>query len=279
VNARLRTEAEREAARLPALLAQALPLAAAVRAGAHPRRREGAGEQFWSYRPYRPGDEPRRIDWRRSARGDEVLVREQEQARAATVLVWPDRRPGMRWRSDASLPLKSERAAVLALALASLLGRGGERVGLLGVGRPVPGVQAAERLAEALAIAPEDAPPEAIGHRGARVLITDALEPAKVWGERLAGVQSGILLRVHDPAEVDPPYKGRTLFAPPAGLGERLFGRAEAVREAYAGVLRAHTAEVDAAFARAGFRVLEHRTDRPAATALLALWRAVAGEG
>lgn len=272
----LRREAEREAARLPPLLAQALSLAATVQAGGHGRRREGAGEAFWSYRPYRPGDEPRRIDWRRSARGDEVLVREREQAVAATVLVWPDRRPGMRWRSSERLPTKAERATVLALALASLLGRGGERCGLLGGGRPATGLQAGERLAEALSIAPEDAGPGPASRGGTGVLLTDGLEPS-VGGVPLAG--GGVLMRIVDPAEADFPYAGGVIFADPAGVAERRLGRAQAVAPQYAAAWRAHGEALRAEAAQAGLRVIEHRTDQPAATALLALWRAVAGAG
>jgi uncharacterized protein (DUF58 family) len=220
VTTALRREAEREAARLPPLLAQALSLAATVQAGGHGRRREGAGEAFWSYRPYRPGDEPRRIDWRRSARGDEVLVREREQAVAATVLVWPDRRPGMRWRSSERLPTKAERATVLALALASLLGRGGERCGLLGGGRTATGLQACERLAEALARpGRRGAGPASRGGTG--VLLTDGLEPS-VGGVPLAG--GGVLMRIVDPAEADFPYAGGVIFADPAGVAERRLG-------------------------------------------------------
>ena len=281
----LRREAEREAAGLPDLLAEGLKLAASVRAGAHRRRREGAGESWWSWRPYRPGDEPRRIDWRRSASGDAVLVRERQDARAATVRLWPDRRAGMRWRSDPRLPRKDERAVVLALGLAALLGRGGERVGLLGAGAAASGAPAVDRLAEALAGTPEDAPPAPPGG-GACVLITDGLEPAEVWAARLRGSAgggadrlSGVLLRLADPAEIDPPYRGRTLFTHPDGTGERLFGRAEAVRDAYHAARAAHEAELDAVFARAGWRVLGHRTDQPAATALLAAWRVIAGQG
>jgi uncharacterized protein (DUF58 family) len=316
----LRREAEGEAARLPALLAEARRLAATVQTGAHARRREGAGEAFWSYRPYRLGDEPRRIDWRRSARGDEVLIREQEEARAATVWLWPDRRPGMRWRSRPELPLKSERAVVLALALASLLGRGGERCGLLGGGaRPTTGLQATERLAQALTVGEEDETlPAPAPDRTVQVLISDGLDHLPISDGEVArsagGVAStgaeaaastlpspvattppalrasspsatggrtdrGVLLRIADPAEIDFPFAGRVVFEAPGGGASRRFGRAQAVGDDYRAARAARLADVDAAAARAGLRVLEHRTDQPAALALLALWRALAGAG
>ena len=275
----LQREAKDEASRLPALLAEGQRLAATVRAGAHPRKREGAGEGFWSYRPYRPGDEPRRIDWGRSARGDEVLVRETEQVRAATVLVWPDRRPGMRWRSSDAWPTKADRAVLLALALADLLGRGGERCGLLSdEARPGTGSAACERFAEALMIASEDVEPQAAPAGVLPIWISDALEPAIIWKARFdRSGGGGVLLRITDPAEADFPYAGRVAFAAPAGGVERLLGRAEMLRAEYVAARETHMADLELQAARSGVRGLDHRTDTPAAAALLALWRSISG--
>ena len=54
------------AARLPRLVARAHEIAASVAYGAHGRRRAGAGETFWQYRPFATGESASRIDWRRS---------------------------------------------------------------------------------------------------------------------------------------------------------------------------------------------------------------------
>lgn len=275
----LQREAKAEASRLPPLLAEARRLAATVRAGAHFRKQGGIGEGFWSYRPYRPGDEPRLIDWRRSARGDEVLVRETEQVRAATVLVWPDRRPGMRWRSSHAWPTKADRAVLLALALADLLGRGGERCGLLTNGvRPGTGSATSDRFAEALMVASEDVEPQPAPAGVFPIWMSDALESAPLWKSRFdrAGGQ-GVLLRITDPAEADFPYAGRVAFAAPAGGVERLIGRAERLRAEYVAARGTHMVDLELQAARSGVRVLDHRTDRPAAAALLALWRSISG--
>ena len=57
--AALRAGAEGLAAALPPLLAAAEHLAATIRMGEHGRRRAGAGDEFWQYRPAQPGDEAR----------------------------------------------------------------------------------------------------------------------------------------------------------------------------------------------------------------------------
>lgn len=48
------------------------------RLGSVPTHRAGGGDEFFSLRPFRDGDDPRHIHWRRSARADRWFVRETE---------------------------------------------------------------------------------------------------------------------------------------------------------------------------------------------------------
>jgi len=117
------------AARLPDLLVDARHIAASVLLGVHGRRRPGPGETFWQFRPYVFGESAKRIDWRRSARDHQHLyVREREWEAAQTIWLWADLSPSMLFCSQLSQVPKIERAIVLLLALADLLGRGGERL-------------------------------------------------------------------------------------------------------------------------------------------------------
>lgn len=43
--------------------------------GAHPARSRGAAPEFAEYRPYRQGDDPKRLDWKLLARSDRAFVR------------------------------------------------------------------------------------------------------------------------------------------------------------------------------------------------------------
>ena len=142
---RARLEALALAGDLPGVLLDAKRLAASA-PGAHGRRRAGQGEAFWQYRDHRPEDGARLVDWRRSARGDRYYVREREREAAQTAWFWLDPEPGFNWSSDRARPTKLYRARTLALALAILLARGGERVGALGQPSRA-GARAPERLA------------------------------------------------------------------------------------------------------------------------------------
>ncbi len=185
----LRPRAEALGAALPPLLAAADHLAQAVMLGEHGRRRSGMGDEFWQYRPAHSGDGARGIDWRRSARSDGHFVREHEWQAAQSVLIWVDPAASMRFSGDRKRPAKADRARLLALALALLLLRGGERVGLAGDDAPPRAGRAqADRIA--LALLSEDAEdygrPDVIGlpPHGRVVLVSDFLGDPAGWRRR-----------------------------------------------------------------------------------------------
>ena len=270
--------------RLPPLLVAAERVAAALNAGIHGRRRAGGGETFWQSPHAPPGDRAAAIDWRRSARGPGLFVREAEWAAAQGVWLWADGSASMDWRSAAALPAKRDRAGLLALALAAALLRGGERVAWLGVGdgRPACGPGSLERLAHDLraafaAPAPAAWPqPERLPRHGELVLISDFLLPEAVVTQGLAALAGwgvhGHLLQVLDPAEETLPYGGRVRFAGLEGDGEVLIRRAEDARAPYAARLGDHRAMLAARAAAHGWTFACHHTDRPPQDALLALF-------
>ncbi|MCF4165021.1 DUF58 domain-containing protein [Zavarzinia compransoris] len=281
-------QAEALGAGLPPLLVEAERVAATVEQGVHGRRRVGAGDSFWQFRPYRAGDEIRDIDWRQSARSARVFVREREWEAAQTVFLWVDRSASMDYAGDRRLPTKGARAALLGLALASLLVRAGERVGLIDrdpIGHS--GRAYLLTLAEILSRpSPPNAslPPAAELPRDCRaVIVGDLLRPEAelirlVEGFAARGVR-GHLVQVLDPAEVDFPFTGRNRFVGLEGEGNLLIGRAESLAEAYRERLAAHRDGVERLARRTGWTVIQHRTDHSPSPALLALFLALADLG
>jgi uncharacterized protein (DUF58 family) len=53
----------------------------------HERARMGAGEEFLGVRDYRPGDSPRTVHWRSTARAGHLMVREYEELPSARVAI------------------------------------------------------------------------------------------------------------------------------------------------------------------------------------------------
>ena len=283
----LRRRAESLAAGYPALLAKAERVAAVVAQGVHGRRRPGQGETFWQYRNYHQSDQANHIDWRRSARGDQVYVRENEWEAANTVYFWRDGNPGMNWRSKDKFPIKQDRASVICMALASLLMRAGERCAVLNeTDRPRSGRKGLERIARRIATSHgpiENLDGDIPAH--ARIVIaSDFLEKPDIWADRLARFSarpaSGILLRIIDPAEHQFPFRGRLRMEFPglSKLSPILIGRAEKSRDEYKARFAAHSDALNSISRRLGWPLITHYTDTRPNMALTALYAAMSGE-
>ncbi len=282
----LRERSEAEASRLPPLLARAEHLAGTVLLGDHGRRRSGLGDDFWQYRPAQIGDSRRLIDHRRSARGDQQFVREREWQIAQSIMLWVDQGASMRFASDKRLPTKADRARLLGLSTAILLGRGGERVGLTGTTLPPRrGNAQIIRLAQAWS---EDtqtdyAPPEhraMIPHARA-VFISDFLGPLDEVELALTkaadrGVR-GVLLQVLDPSEESFPYAGRTIFESVGGTARHETLKAADLRDRYLDRLAQRKDALSQLCRATGWQLGLHHTGDSAQSALLWLYRALDG--
>lgn len=261
--------AEALGARLPPLMVAAQRVAETVSPGAHGRRRVGQGESFWQFRPYTSGDTVDRIDWRQSAKGDKLYLRETEWAAAQSVWLWCESGPGMDYRSDRRLPTKRQRGELLLMALSALLVRGGERIALLGGGRqPATGKGALNTM---LAGLQKPVPLAAAGHSVPRhatlILFGDFLDPVDDIARRLdqivvAGVAAE-LVQILDPAEMSLSFKGRVRFreVEDAATDELVIPRVEAIRPAYLEALQRQQEDLAAMARTRGWNFLIHGTD------------------
>jgi len=280
----LRARAETLGAALPPLLAEAQHLSATVILGDHGRRQAGMGDAFWQFRAAQPGDSLRRIDWRRSARGDVPYVRETEWTAAQSVVLWVDPAQSMAFSGTGDRPPKSDRARLLALALSALLLRGGERVGLSGSEVPPRSGRAQlDRLAEVLLRDTDTdyGAPDAAGMvaHGKAVFLSDFLGPPDAVEAALAqaadrGV-TGALVQVLDPAEEEFPFDGRTIFESMGGSLRHETLRAGDLRARYLDRLAERKDRMQGMARACGWHYLCHHTGEPAQSALLWLYRAL----
>jgi uncharacterized protein (DUF58 family) len=96
--------------------------------GAHRSRRLGAGVEFNEYRAHRPGDDPRRIDWKLLARSDRAYVRLAEDQALLPTTVFVDASASMAYPVD-SLG-KWMLARSLAVGLTAVAHGSGDPVGV-----------------------------------------------------------------------------------------------------------------------------------------------------
>lgn len=287
-NAHLRSKAEAEAARLPPLLAQAEHLAGTVLLGEHGRRRSGLGDDFWQYRPVQPGDSLRMIDWRRSAKSDAQFVRQREWQVAQSVMLWVDAAPSMQFASAKDGVTKRERARVLALAVAILLIRSGERVGLTGTLLPPRrGEGQILRLTE-MFLRDEDGDygtPEtkAMLPHARALFVSDFMGDFDAFSEALTkaadrGVR-GVCYQVLDPAEEDFPYRGRAVFESMGGTLSHETKKADDLRQRYIDRLAERREALRHLCRVTGWQYGTHHTGDSAQAALLWLHRALENRG
>jgi uncharacterized protein (DUF58 family) len=265
-------------------LAEAEQLAATVLLGAHGRRRAGSGDTFWQYRPAQATDEARSIDWRRSARSDSNFVQDKEWQIAQSILLWVDQTAAMSFTSDKNLTSKGHRARTLALAIAILLIRGGERVGLTGLRRPPN--RGEQQLAQMAALLSEDTDqdygaPESQGmlpHSRA-LFISDFLGDIQPTRDALfkaadRGVR-GALLQILDPQEEAFPFDGRTIFQSMSGSLQHETLKACDLKSRYLDRLAQRKDDLQSLARMTGWQFQTHHTNAAPNTALMWVYGAL----
>ena len=135
-----------------ALRALVRPLETQVSTGTQVSRHRGEGIEFADIRPFLPGDRPRSINWRATARRGEPWVNERHPERTTEVVLFLDSFVDVRGERGSTLDLAVGAAASLAAAYL----RQRDRVGLVGFGgfvqwlQPGSGQTALYRLLDTL---------------------------------------------------------------------------------------------------------------------------------
>ena len=215
-------------------------------------------------------------------------MQEREWQAAQSVVLWVDPAQSMDF-AGSTRPPKSDRARLLALALAVLLLRAGEQVGLAGHPQPPrAGKGQMLRLVEALAAdltAPAQdyasALPSDFVRQGRAVFISDFLGDLsgleRSLSQAAASGVKGLLLQVLDPDEEAFPFDGRTVFVSMGGSLAHETKSAGDLRGRYLARLAERKARLADLAQAAGWVYAAHHTGQPATPALLWAYRALQG--
>jgi uncharacterized protein (DUF58 family) len=261
-------------------------------AGNHRSPRRGASVVFVEHREYRPGDDPRLLDWRAFARTDRHSIKhfEQETQLRATLVL--DRSGSMAYPDIGHGPSKATHAATLLASLAYVLVRQGDAAGLITVDSDLADVLPAraraahlDTLLRALSepvqpgrvtdlVTALDAVAERAGRRGVVAVASDLLDLRDDALRPLASMVTRgnevIVFHVLHPDEIEFPFHGPTRFT---GLeGEvPLDVDPDAVRAAYQREVQAFLAACRSQCQAAGARYILARTDESPEHTLAAL--------
>jgi uncharacterized protein (DUF58 family) len=256
--------------------------------GLHRSPHRGFGVEFAEHRMYQPGDDLRFVDWKMFGRSDRYYVKQFERETAVRATILLDLSRSMDWSSARSLPTKLWYARQLSAALALLLTRQGDGVGLAAfddkvrVRVQVRGGEAHWRalVRELEALAPggrtEAAGPltdvaNRMGRRGLAIILSDLLvDPAET---RLAlnllrhRGHEVLVFHLMDPGERELPAVSDARFVDPE-TGEEILASPAELREEYRRAVAGAVADWQSTLAAEGMDYLLVETDRPMALAL-----------
>ncbi len=260
---------------------QARKIATATFVGQYRSGFRGQGLDFDDFREYLPGDEPRFIDWKVTARTGTPYVRKFHEEREQVLLLAVDASASMRYAGGASADSKLEYAARIAAVLAYSAVQNGDKIGLLLFGcrphfylPPAKGMKQCLRVVREILSAPmggQDDTPETVAaeilrtqrKRAMCFLMSDFLAPAdqKAIG-KLNFRHELIPVRIHDPYELELPEAGR-LYVQDPETGEQYEVNTgdKALRTAHSMAMRVHTLEWERCFTQLGIDYLSLLTN------------------
>ncbi len=261
--------------------------------GLHASRRAGSGLEFRDHRPYTPGDDLRRVDWRAAARRDRLIMRQSEAEDRASVLVLLDAGANMGYGRE--LDHKLRVASTITAMIAVLATRQGDLFSLCigsdnhvddrfirpradaavlsAVGHTLASLQASGRCPWPACVTRVG---QAAMRRALTVVVTDAYDPGESPDElcaRLATLQRAgapvVLLRVCHPDERTFPWsdKDSLVFIDPLGQRPDVRGMPSQLRTHYLRELAAYEANLHTAATQRGLYVRELLVGAPLALA------------
>lgn len=259
--------------------------------GVHRSPHRGAGEDFAKHRDYQQGDDVRYLDWKLYARTDRLHVREFEERSNLQCWLVVDTSASMDYAEEGGVT-KARYAAFLSAALAHLMLRSGDAVGLATSGadsrlllppRSRRGhlhdlLLHLERMkpgGSGLAAGALDRVGGAMTRRGRVVLISDLLEDdagaslVASAGRLRARGDEVIVMRILTPAESGERAPGSGLFFDPEKPGEELAATPGA-DAGYAGRVAAYYDSIADRLRERGVEYVPLTTAQPVEEALVA---------
>lgn len=276
-------------ARLGSFELRAKMIVEGVMSGMHRSPYQGFSVEFAQHRPYAPGDDIRRLDWKVYARTDKLQIKQYQQETNLDLVLMVDNSGSMGFGSVAFAKAsgqgsasgshgrtqwtKFDHATAMAAAMAYITLHQGDRVGLVTFADAITGLvdRSGQRstwrpIVETLSAQTLDKPTDygrvtdqilaKIHNRCLFVLISDFFEEPERVRSALARIRhrghDAIVFQVLDPVEQSFTFDEPTIFEGLEGEA-RLRINPRAIRESYLEVLAEHTGAIERATLGFGF--------------------------
>ena len=257
-------------------------------AGMHRSPYQGFSVEFAEHREYVPGDDLRYVDWKVFGKTDKYYLKQYEEETNLISYLLLDTSESMRYQSSGSPMSKLEYAQCVAASLAYLVLQQQDSVGLVTYDKEIralirPGSNAshlkqllhvmsesvAERKTATGAIFHDLA--ERLKKRGVVLILSDFFDDVS---SMLAGLKhfrhrryEVVLFHVLDPAELDFPFSGSTMFKGLEGWPDVL-AEPRSLRKAYLAEFDRYVRSLKAGCREQHMDYVQLRTDQPLDVAL-----------
>lgn len=275
-------------ARISRLELRARAVVEGVISGMHKSPHRGSSVEFAQHRDYVPGDEIRHIDWKVYARSDRYQIKQYEEETNLKATLVVDTSTSMDYKGINSALSKREYAAIVAAAIASLLMRQRDTVGLttfddnIRTFIPPAGTSAHMKLLLEMLEKRDTAPKTMIGNtfhdlaerikrRGMLVVLSDLFTDPD---EMLRGLQhfrhrkhEVIIFHVLDRDELTFPFKDSAVFQGMEGE-EPLMAEPNALRREYLNAFSAYVEKLKKGCRELNMDYQQLVTDQPVDTSI-----------
>ena len=250
----MRFQAEKLASITPNLSIKANKLANTVWEGIHNRNKAGIGENFWQFKKYEYGDPIHLIDWKKSAKSENIFIQEQELSTIQNINIWRDTSNSMKYSSNKNIDTKINIADLITLTLSIILIKNGERVRLNSLNSMnFNGEEAIKIITNEIKSKipnkfQSNPNIEEIKNGSTCIFISDFLYNTEITDQTIKNLSSrnirGLLIHITDPAEKNFPYSGRINFNGLEGEDPYLIGNANAIKKDYIGAFNTHSKKI-----------------------------------
>ncbi|QDU55000.1 DUF58 domain-containing protein [Aeoliella mucimassa] len=256
--------------------------------GLHRSPYQGFSVEFAEHREYAPGDDLRYVDWKVFGKTDKVYLKQYEEETNLICYLVLDISESMQYRSELAPLSKLEYAQSAAAALAYLVIRQQDSVGLVTfddavrqIARPSSSASHLSQLVRLMEMTSAEKKTrtgpifhelaERFTRRGIVFVLSDLFDDPE---ELLAGLKhfrhrrhDVVVLHTFDPAELDFPFQHATMFHGLEGTGDLLVEPAQ-LRRAYQQEINRFANQVRTGCLAQGADYVQLRTDMPLSVAL-----------
>lgn len=263
-------------------------LAEGAISGQHRSPFHGFNIEFAAYREYTPGDDLRRLDWRVFARSDRHFIKQYEEESNVRVTFVVDASASMNYKGNRVPLSKFDYAATLTVALAMLLSRQQDPVGLVlfdeEAGTMLPPSATQAQVAVLTDLLQKCAPArktelggllrsltDRLNRRGLLVIVTDLFTDLDAVYDGLNRLRflghEVLVMQVLDRDELELPFDGPTIFRDIEGE-EEVFAEPWGFRNSYKEAMAAFLDGVTRECRSRGYDHVRFITDEPLGTSL-----------